>query len=162
MSGSSWIFANLFHATWVTWEAVLIEVFPGLDLSDSHCIAPLPQSFLMFSSPACQHWSKVIVKLLWKDFTVISLALWDILRTLTLNLNPQTVYSFIMEVGSNLKWGHCYFFLNWLMHFKNIVICYLGKKTSDFENVYTVPYIMYVEELNLKAHCLILISGIRY
>lgn len=48
------------------------------------------------------------------------------------------------------------------MHFKNIVICYLGKKTSDFENVYTVPYIMYVEELNLKAHCLILISGIRY
>lgn len=48
------------------------------------------------------------------------------------------------------------------MHFKNIVICYLGNQTSDFENVYTVPYIIFVEELNLKAHCLILIIGIRY
>lgn len=48
------------------------------------------------------------------------------------------------------------------MHFKNTVICYLGNKTSDFENVYTVPYIIFVEELNLKAHCLILIIGIRY
>lgn len=38
------------------------------------------------------------------------------------------------------------------MHLKNIFICYLGKKILDFLRVYIVPYNIYMEEINLKAH----------